>query len=1045
MNSPSTQRRNPAQSSPGRWKGLSRGVVGGILALLILLGIGLAQAAAAQPRSPALVLSMSQGAAGAGLKIQGQGFSPGGYSATLFWDTLAVESFFIPNGGNFVRQMIIPPNAAPGKYEIRVCAGNPCFTGEFAQQASASFEVTAPMPLFTGTVAYLHADDDIVSDAPLRAESYQEMLQSYELRVEPIPVSQLAQHDLTAYDLLIIGPMTHLTQVWAAPERVAQVMEAGRPVLGLGDGGHTLFDQWELAIGSPSAFRGYLQEVAVQDPSLTALQAPHDLMDLAGQNLFIFSNTEGMVTLPATSQTAETLALADLVNFGQATKDAVLIQEGCFTLWGGDQYPEALTRVGRALLVNAIHIAMRTPCAAERIRICEELRGNLCKPLADAPVHLIRNGFYTGQILYSDEEGYLTERSAVMEGDELWPKVHEETRNRYHRYRTTQVPALVKPDAFLPDGTMHIVADYPLILWDLIFSTQWDLTTNTFYMGRLAQRIIDGSNHFYDFTDGQMALGQVTVYQNYDRWDEADVRVYASNTLHPNAVIGGIIPAPVADPLVPDLVYYPGRVHMGREWNRTGAPPLPDSLRMADPLRATAQSEDDWAIAFAHELGHYLLFLFDTYIGLNEEGELVRIDTCTGSAMGYVYDPANHEFVADPVHWAENCGDTLANQTLQRTEWETIRLWYQRLLAPAQPFPGPAATYIPITQVNFIPPSQSGGDPLPSSLFTLGYQNGETASGVAQGYLLREGRVLAQGQPVSGTTQLELNDPQVGDRFCLFDVSNLEGASRHQFGCKILEAGDGELPLKKDTTWEPYVAVSPITSQTIAISVTQALSDGMALRATLYPEDANTPTEIKLETDGDLHTGVFLSPVPAASAYVAVFVEEEATPVDPRREVMTDYGVGGSGAEGPTSIWGFAPIVSGDGRAGYTPPNTRELAAGEFIAWQATVGRPEALPGSRFEGDVYRLLAQPPSLVAEGFISIRVGQGVAPVRSQSQTPGAIHFWREGQWQRLPSRVLVDEEGGRQLVAFSQGPGTYAIFTPRSDSLNIHLFLPQIAR
>jgi hypothetical protein len=236
-----------------------------------------------------------------------------------------------------------------------------------------------------------------------------------------------------------------------------------------------------------------------------------------------------------------------------------------------------------------------------------------------------------------------------------------------------------------------------------------------------------------------------------------------------------------------------------------------------------------------------------------------------------------------------------------------------------------------------------------------------------------------------------------------------------------------------------------VTSQTIAISVTQPLSAGVALWATLYPEDANTPTEIPLATNGDLHTGVFLSPVPAASAYVAVFVEEEATPADPRREVMTEYGVGGSGAEGPTSIWGFVPIVSGDGRAGYTPEATRQLTRGEFIAWQVTVGRPQALPGSRFEGDVYRLLAQPPELVGQGFVSIRLGQGVAPVRSQAQTPGAIHFWRNGQWQRLPTRALVDEDGGRQLVAPSRGPGTYAIFTPRTSQDAIRLFLPQIAR
>src|SRR5690606_31414379 len=128
--------------------------------------------------------------------------------------------------------------------------------------------------------------------------------------------------------------------------------------------------------------------------------------------------------------------------------------------------------------------------------------------------------------------------------------------------------------------------------------------------------------------------------------------------------------------------------------------------------------EDDWAIALAHEIGHYGLFLFDTYFGIGPDESVVSVYSCTGSAMGWVYDAENWGYVYDPGFWDANCARTHANQLLARDEWATIRLHYPWLNTPASFVPGPTTPPVPLTQVNFVDPADPG-TPLANPLYDL--------------------------------------------------------------------------------------------------------------------------------------------------------------------------------------------------------------------------------------------------------------------------------------------------------------------------------------
>jgi hypothetical protein len=74
--------------------------------------------------------------------ISGSGYT-GNLQATVLWDGTAMDTFTLSDGA-FNRSFIIPPGAAPGSHTITVCSGNPCFTGEFAETASANYTVIVP-------------------------------------------------------------------------------------------------------------------------------------------------------------------------------------------------------------------------------------------------------------------------------------------------------------------------------------------------------------------------------------------------------------------------------------------------------------------------------------------------------------------------------------------------------------------------------------------------------------------------------------------------------------------------------------------------------------------------------------------------------------------------------------------------------------------------------------------------------------------------------------------------------------------------------------
>lgn len=689
------------------------------------------------------------------------------------------------------------------------------------------------------------------------------------------------------------------------------------------------------------------------------------------------------------------------------------------------------------------------------IRACYDLA--CLKPAADVPVI----DQTTGKQYPTDEAGYVLDDGVIQLGDLVWSRIPVQQSSRAVRYLTSGAPQAVTATAFVlyPGANqpeMRLVLQKPLLVRDLQLSTQWNLENDTAYKDDLTQRLVDASDHFYRFTDGQFALGQITVFQDYEQWADpaTDLWLHASNTMRPLSYIKGDVTAPTPDPAPGvDFVYEPGHMYIGSYWNRYGAPP-------SQPLPPGVDVSRDWAAALAHELGHYLLGQFDAYIAVQPSGVVTETFACTGSAMGYVYEQSNQAFIWDDAHWSSACSNTLGAYNVKRTEWQTIRTWFDWTQPPVTTTPSVDTLPAGLTSVLFVAPA--GPAPLVNQTFDLDYQESELPSGEARAFLLRDldndgapDRILDQGRPPQSVAppQVTLIGAQANDRLCVIDIdphADPPETPRHQFGCEVIQAGDSQLPMRRDLAWAPIIQITPLTATEIAINVVQPVVSG-GLSARLYPEHGTAPTAaLELSLDGDTWTGVFSVPGVTPSAFVQVWVEGDVAPI--RREAIVDYGIGGGAVPGPKQKIGFAPVTASDGKAFFLLPAELSLAADEFIAIQTMAGAPPLPPATRLFGQSYRVIALPPALVELGSINIYLGEGSPGMAATAGEPAtslhedrAIFFWDGVRWSRLPTTFTTADRGSGEsevlASAASMGVGVYAVLTEPAA----RLYLPTIAR
>lgn len=262
----------------------------------------------------------------------------------------------------------------------------------------------------------------------------------------------------------------------------------------------------------------------------------------------------------------------------------------------------------------------------------------------------------------------------------------------YDIYATSWQPGETQP---LPaNGDVIISDERPLTLFHIVASLSWNPAPNSAVtsVADVTAALRQLSAVLYDWSEGQMAVGPISVASGGARWAEADLRFSPANDKRPSAFVGGITPAPIAySGAYTNTTYTPAATYYGRLW---------------DGRDAFVEGDGRWSQpaayrTIAHEWAHYALFLYDAYqssSGLSGYcicDELAatgcRVGVPDASAMAYHYQGA--EFWHKDTHLtvANFCYDTWQFHVHGQPDWDTLAQWHiiQGLTLPFPPLRQP--------------------------------------------------------------------------------------------------------------------------------------------------------------------------------------------------------------------------------------------------------------------------------------------------------------------------------------------------------------------
>ena len=380
---------------------------------------------------------------------------------------------------------------------------------------------------------------------------------------------------------------------------------------------------------------------------------------------------------------------------------------------------------------------------------------------------LLQDG--TGQSLTTDAAGNLILPDSIRLGDHLvafLPLYQQPTVRQGHdgwAYRVVKTSLISGTDGSVSGHTVSAPGQQmlrlasPLALFNLAVSVEWNATPD--YLQDMVLALQRASDYLFDATDGQMAFGQVAIYDNGREWSNADIQVLTRNEVVPIGDYDGL--------LSPNLSLV---IRLGRHWDR-------------------ARGQGRWSAqdgyrTIIHEFGHYAFGLYDSYeqYVYDDDGNILGSNEDTGCTTKEVADtdPSMHATLMDtqyaatefsdrqlvPDLWTAQCELTVQWQTHHLSDWEMILARFGDLSQPprwrflrpadrARVLAGPdvlPASLLPFPVMHF---TDSGEDAPPRLLlvqqmdgspYTLGALVALDTVRAGTIMILDQGRTDAQGQ-----------------------------------------------------------------------------------------------------------------------------------------------------------------------------------------------------------------------------------------------------------------------------------------------------------
>ncbi len=572
---------------------------------------------------------------------------------------------------------------------------------------------------------------------------------------------------------------------------------------------------------------------------------------------------------------------------------------------------------------------------------------------------------------------------------------------------------------------------HPLTLFNLVVSVEWD--ADAAYLQTLARALGHASDYLLDVTDGQMALGYVRIYENAEHWSDADIQIFTRNIVRPHAYIGGLTDADTSH-----------TIRLGRAWNGSsgaqGAWDAPDGYR-----------------TIIHEFGHYALYLWDEYIGIqrNQANEIIGEipTTCTGpenreaatedinaSVMDWQYTSTELSCRGIEGLWSGDCEETLQFSMTGQSAWETVAEQYRDTQSPPRwQLETPLGRHAIWSGPHHLPPSlptwpqvsviADATHTQPRQLVVLGPDDAPYPFAIVALYKL-DGRVIGQGL-TDNTGQIQIFGAEQGD---LVRASSIDGGLAGK-----VKVETPELPLTLHLAppgmrWaqvhsSPFIQIIPRSGPD---------PDHIDLFVLLHHFDADITPIVAMTLPGErteytpvLHytpaTGIFEGHIAMSAERLGTgHIRVVGVADDVLVRQQTTFRLQSSQNNR------YQEIFSDDGNLelfldeGSLPGNRTYLVVSTMGTLQ---GPPPA--GYSVVGDIYNLTASGAASVLEkpGLIRLRYDNAMLP-SALSPRHLKIFHWNpvSRAWEPLTVSVTLDESR-KMITAPVSVLGTYALMRP----------------
>ncbi len=219
-------------------------------------------------------------------------------------------------------------------------------------------------------VAYVYNTDTASRD------SFEALLTSRGVGVDLVTLAAAEAFDFTNDQAIIIGNDTGDLDVWGTPAAVNHINAAGKPIIGVGEGGYAFFGRLLLAIGWGNGAHGPSTGATVVDGAQAIYAAPYPVAVSTGATLALTSAPTNTVEINVVGTPPAGVSLIGR-SLSSAQHYALISQRGakneCYALWGSSGAPTLMTTIGQDLFVNMVlgKPCGETPSASADLRIAK--------------------------------------------------------------------------------------------------------------------------------------------------------------------------------------------------------------------------------------------------------------------------------------------------------------------------------------------------------------------------------------------------------------------------------------------------------------------------------------------------------------------------------------------------------------------------------------------------------------------------------------------------------------------------------------------------